>query len=152
MILRRAVQIGLAMAAAMLAATPATSGAAGTAGGGQSACVGHHPAYVEDVFEVHYASACSGHDEPELDPLSNQAGSGENVTWTLQLPRNGSFGVDSVGFGFWTGGPVTDPDSLFGQAFQELQFYPNTVVSKCNPNGGFNFKQVEGSWTVCSPV
>ena len=152
MIVGRALRTAAVLAAAMLAASTATAGAAGPAAGGQSGCVAHHPAYIEDVFEVHYASACSGHDEPEINPLSNQPGSGQNVTWTLQLPRNGSFGVDTVGFGFWLGGPVTDPDSLFGQAFEELQFYPNTVVSRCDPNGGFNFKHVEGSWSICSPV
>jgi len=44
-----------------------------------------------------------------------------------------------------------DPNSLFGQAFEELQFYPNALVSNC--------RRTAGSWsptcratTVCSPV
>ena len=43
----------------------------GTAGAdratSQSLCIGHHP---QDF--VWYTSSCTGHDEPELDPLSNQ--------------------------------------------------------------------------------
>lgn len=153
MILRRMLRIWLVLVAVVVAGSPAAAHAAGSTAGGQSPCVAKHPAYIEDVIEVHYNAACSGHDEPELDPLSNAPGSGQNVTWTLQLPRNGkNFNVDAVGPAFWTGGPVIDPTSLFGQAFQELQFYPNTVVSRCDPNGGFNAKQVIGSWTICSPV
>jgi hypothetical protein len=129
---------------------PASVQAAGKQGDG---CVGRHPAYVEDVFEPSYSAGCSGHDEPELNPLSNLPGSARNVTWSFRLPANGSrFPVDAVGPTFWFGGPVTDPNSLFGQAFQELQFYPNAVVRNCTPNGGFVVAQVPGAYTVCSPV
>ena len=121
--------MGLARAAA-----PAIASASGGQGGG---CVGRHPAYVERVFEPSYAAGCSGHDEPELNPLSNLPGSGQDVTWTIKLPANGAnFGVAAVGPTFWFGGPADDPHSLFGQAFEELQFYPNGVASNCTPNGG----------------
>ncbi|MBO0844646.1 MAG: hypothetical protein J2P22_04445 [Nocardioides sp.] len=122
-------------------------------GGGQGGCVAHHPAYVEDVFEVHYSSGCSGHDEPELMPVSNAPGSAQNLTWTFELPSNGpGVDVDAVGPTFWFGGPVDDSNSLFGQAYEELQFYPNAVVTTCGPNGGFVAKHRVGSWTVCSPT
>ena len=35
-----------------------------------SGCIAHHPNYIEGVIEVTYDSGCSGHDEPELMPLS----------------------------------------------------------------------------------
>jgi hypothetical protein len=128
---------------------PAASASGGQGGG----CVGRHPAYVENVFEPSYLAGCSGHDEPELNPLSTLPGSGKNATWTIKLPSNGpTFGVDAVGPTFWFGGPVDDPSSLFGQGFEELQFYPNGVASNCNPNGGFVLSQSPDDYTVCSPV
>ena len=146
---RCAVLLGLLLATAWLA----LPGSASASNGGQGACVAHHPNYIEGVFEPHYTAGCSGHDEPELNPLSNLPGSGKNATWTFVLPSNGShYGVDAVGPAFWFGGPVTDPDSLFGQAFLEVQFYPNTVVGNCLNNGGYTVKQVPGAYTVCSPV
>ena len=36
-----------------------------------SGCIAHHPNYIEGVLEVTYDSGCSGHDEPELMPLSD---------------------------------------------------------------------------------
>jgi hypothetical protein len=140
-------------AGALAAAFLAPSTVAQANGGGQGGCVAHRAAYVEDVFEVHYSSGCSGHDEPELNPLSDQPGSAKDLTWTFELPSNGPHvDVDAVGPTFWFGGPVRDPNSFLGQAFEELQFYPNTVVSKCGANGGFSAKHVVGSWSVCSPT
>ena len=60
-----------ALATAVLVASGA--GAGGTAGSG---CIAHKPAYVEGVFESSYTAGCSGHDEPELDPISSVPGSG----------------------------------------------------------------------------
>jgi hypothetical protein len=93
-----------------------------------------------------------GHDEPELDPVSTAPGSARDLTWTVVLPSNASRNVDAVGPTFWFGGTVTDPNSLFGQAFYELQFYPNGITTKCTPNGGFVLKHVQGVYTACSPV
>ena len=135
---------------ALVALAPGTARASGGQGGG---CIAHRPAYVEDVFESHYTAGCSGHDEPELDPVSAVPGSAKDITWTAVLPSNGSFfPVDAVGPTFWFGGTVNDPNSLFGQAFEELQFYPNALVSNCTPNGGFVVSNVPGDYTVCSPV
>jgi hypothetical protein len=115
-------------------------------------CLAHRPIYVEGAFETTYTQGCTGHDEPEIDPLSSLPGSGKDLTWTAVLPSNGSFGVDATGPTFWFGGTVTDPKSAFGQAFVELQFYPNALLTNCNPNGSFIVKNVPGDYTVCSPV
>lgn len=117
-----------------------------------ASCLAHHPQYIENVIEVDYSQGCTGHDEPELDPLSTAAGSGRDLTWTVVLPSNNTVDVDAVGPTFWFGGTVSDPNSLFGQGFVELQFYPNTVVTNCNPNGSFIPKFQLNAYTVCSPV
>jgi hypothetical protein len=129
-----------AMPAATLRAVAASASA-------QSLCIGHHP---QDY--VWYTSSCTGHDEPEIDPLSNRAGSAQDLTWTLVLPSNGAVQVDNVGPTFWIGGTVTDPHSLFGQAFLELQFYPNSITTGCAAGGGYNVTYAANVYTVCSPV
>ena len=85
-------------------------------------------------------------------PLSNNAGSARDLTWTFVLPTDGARLVSDVGPTFWFGGTVSDPSSLFGQAFVELQFYPDSVVSKCFNNGGFSIAFTPNTYTVCSPV
>ena len=74
-----------------------------------SGCIAHHPNYVEGTFEVQYAAGCSGHDEPELDPVSSAPGSAQDLTWRFVLPSDGSFNVSATGPTFWFGGTVTDP-------------------------------------------
>jgi hypothetical protein len=135
-----------------LAAALVVLAAPGVARADSGGCLAHHPIYVEGTFEPQYTQGCTGHDEPEIDPLSNLAGSGRDLTWTAVLPTNGSYGVDATGPTFWFGGTVTDPKSFLGQAFVELQFYPNAYTTNCNPNGGFIIKHVPGDYTVCSPV
>lgn len=138
----------LALAATAAGGVAATGAAAsGNSGSGQSLCIGHHP---QDF--VWYTSSCTGHDEPELDPLSNLPGSAQDLTWTIVLPTNGSTTVDSVGPTFWIGGVVSDPNSLLGQAFLELQFYPNALLKGCTSGGGFNVVPAPGDYVVCSPV
>jgi hypothetical protein len=113
----------------------------------QAACIAHHPQEY-----VWYTSSCTGHDEPEIDPLSNRAGSAQDLTWTIVLPSNGAVDVQTVGPTFWIGGSVTDPHSLFGQAFLELQFYPNSLTTGCAAGGGFSVTYDPNVYTVCSPV
>jgi hypothetical protein len=113
----------------------------------QALCIGHHP---QDF--VWYTASCTGHDEPEIDPLSNAPGSAQNLTWTVVLPTDGSVQVDAVGPTFWIGGTVSDPNSLFGQAFLELQFYPNSITTGCTAGGGFNLTFSVNAYTACSPV
>lgn len=118
----------------------------------QSACIAHHPNYVEDKFEPQYSAGCTGHDEPELEPVSNAPGSARDLTWTAVLPTGGSTLVSAVGPTFWFGGTVTDPKSLLGQAFLEVQFYPDSIVTKCGSNGSFFVNFAANAYTVCSPV
>ena len=138
--------------ACALAAAAAQSGGAGAASNAGSGCIAHRPAYVEGVFEPAYTAGCSGHDEPELDPISAAAGSAQDIAWTFRLPADGAVPVSAVGPTFWFGGTVTDPASLFGQAFLEVQFYPDGIVHNCTPNGGFVLTAAPNKFTVCSPV
>ena len=118
-----------------------------------SGCIAHHPNYIEGAFEVQYAAGCSGHDEPELDPVSCAPGSAQNLTWRFVLPSDGAFPVSATGPTFWFGGTVTDPNpACFGQAFLEVQFYPDAIVTNCTPNGGFVVSYAPNTYTVCSPV
>jgi hypothetical protein len=84
--------------------------------------------------------------------VSNLAGSARDLTWDVVLPSDGKVPVSAVGPTFWFGGTVHDPNSLFGQAFVELQFYPDGVLIGCTPGGGFILKQVPNAYSVCSPV
>jgi hypothetical protein len=83
---------------------------------GKTGCYAHRPKYIEGVFEVKYDSNCTGHDEPELDPVSIAPGSARDFTWTVILPSDGAFPVSATGPTFWFGGAVTDPKSIFGQS------------------------------------
>jgi len=106
-----------------------------------SGCYAHRPNYIEGVFEVVYDSGCSGHDEPELDPVSSLAGSARELTWTVILRSDGNTSlVSATGPTFWFGGTVAYPKSFLGQAFVELQFYPDAIVTSCAQNGGFEVK------------
>jgi hypothetical protein len=152
--LRALCAIAFACAVAATLAGAAAAPRAHAAGSGQSLCIGHHPREY-----IWYTGSCTGHDEPEIDPLSNAAGSAQDLTWTLVLPTNGAGTteaqvgqVDSVGPTFWIGGTVTDPLSLFGQAFLELQFYPNSLVTNCASGGGYNVTYSANTYTACSPV
>jgi hypothetical protein len=146
--------IAFACAAVAVLAGAAGAPRAHAAGGGQSLCIGHHP-----QSGIWYTGSCTGHDEPEIDPLSTAPGSARDLTWKLALPTNepgtteAQVGqVDSVGPTFWIGGTVTDPNSRFGQAFLELQFYPNSITTNCASGGGYNVVYSGNTYTACSPV
>ncbi len=117
-----------------------------------TACLAHHPLYIAGQFEVTYSQGCTGHDEPELMPVSGAAGSARDLTWTAVLPTNGRSSVSDVGPTFWFGGTVTDPHSLFNQAFVELQFYPDSTVGRCFADGSFSVSFTPNTFTACSPV
>jgi hypothetical protein len=138
--------------AGALAVSVVPVSASQTAAGGQSGgvCIGRHP----NESAVWYTGACTGHDEPELDPVSSLPGSAQDLTWTAVLPTDGSVPVSAVGPTFWWGGAVSDPNphSLFGQAFLELQFYPDAIVNTCSSDGGFNITYAPDKYSVCSPV
>jgi hypothetical protein len=120
---------------------------------GAGDCIAHHP-NSSAQYPVWYTAGCSGHDEPELDPVSSLAGSAQDLTWTAVLPADGSVPVSAVGPTFWWGGTVTDPnpDALFGQAFLEVQFYPDAIVNNCTTSGGFNVKYAPDKFSVCTPT
>ncbi len=141
-ILGLAAALPLIGAVAVLPSMPRANAA--RASSGQSLCIAHHP---QDF--VWYTHSCTGHDEPELDPLSNQAGSAQDLTWRVLLPSNGASQVDSVGPTFWIGGVVNDPNSLGNQAFLELQFYPNSLTTGCTAGGGYNVTYDPGVYTAC---
>ncbi len=144
----RPLSVALALSlAAIAAAAGLLVGGARAAAGGQSLCIAHHPG--PDIW---YTGSCTGHDEPEIDPLSSKAGSAQDLTWTVVLPTNGGIQVDAVGPTFWIGGTVTDPNSRFGQAFLELQFYPNSITTNCASGGAYNVTYSANTYTVCSPV
>jgi hypothetical protein len=145
--LRLVCTLAAATAVAAALAGAAAAPRAHAAGSGTSLCIGHHPQEF-----VWYTGSCTGHDEPEIDPLSNAPGSAQDLTWTIVLPTNGTMQVDSVGPTFWIGGTVTDPNSLFGQAFLELQFYPNSIVTNCTSGGGYDVTYSANTYSACSPV
>jgi hypothetical protein len=120
---------------------------------GAGDCIAHHP-NADAQYPLWYAAGCSGHDEPELDPVSSLAGSAQDLTWTAVLPSDGAVPVSAVGPTFWWGGTVTDPNpqALFGQAFLEVQFYPDAIVNNCSSAGGFNVTYAPDKFSVCTPV
>ncbi|HET9895463.1 MAG TPA: hypothetical protein VFQ44_11085 [Streptosporangiaceae bacterium] len=131
--------------AAHLAAAPAAD--AGSHSG--QACIGRHP-----NTGIYYAAACSGHDEPEIDPVSALAGSAQDLTWTVILPQDGTVPVSAVGPTFWFGGALSNPNpkALFGQAFLELQFYPDAIVSSCSSTGGYSVTMAQDKFSACAPA
>jgi hypothetical protein len=127
----------------------ASVGAATAAG-----CLAHVVGGASDDWYEYYTPGCTGHDEPELDPVSSAPHSARNLTWHVALPAGGTFPVTSVGPTFWFGGTVKDgnPAKIGGEGFLEMQFYPDSFVKRCAPNGNFNVKHEVGVYTVCSPV
>jgi hypothetical protein len=153
-----------ALTAAVLALSASTGSAgtragsatvtSGTAGASTAACLAHVVGgWSEDWYDV-YTAGCTGHDEPELDPVSSAPGSAQNITWRVALPADGTFPVSGVGPAFWFGGTVRDgnPKKIGGEGFLELQFYPDSFAKGCTSNGGFSVEQMPDVYTVCSPV
>src|SRR5581483_7379288 len=142
--------VGLLVVAGSAGAKSGSGSIRGVAGAQTAACLAH----VAHTKGSYYYANCSGHDEPELDPVSSAPHSALNVSWHVQLPANGTTTVSSVGPTFWFGGAVADsnPDKLGGQGFLELQFYPDSLVTGCTDNGNFLINHEVGTYTACSPV
>ena len=89
-----AVVLGLSASAAA-AGTRSSAGAviSGTAGASTAACLAHVPGGLSQDLYDFYTPGCTGHDEPELDPVSSASRSAQNVTWHVQLPADGTFPV-----------------------------------------------------------
>src|SRR4029077_883805 len=106
--------------------------------------------------QFYYAPGCYGHDEPQLTPISSTAGSGQNITWTFVLPSDspGSRKVIDEGPAFWLGALVNDSNSLGNEAFDELQFYPDSVLTSpyCGSDGSFTTKPSSNKYTACAPA
>jgi hypothetical protein len=116
--------------------------------------VGGLSAAADSDWNSYYTPGCTGHDEPELDPVSSAPGSAQNITWRAVLPADGTFPVSSVGPTFWFGGTVkdTNPNKIGGEGFLELQFYPDSFTTRCSKNGGFSVEHEPDVYTACSPV
>jgi|SRR5215469_3473050 len=114
-------------------------------------CQAHHPKYIAGHVEISYSANCTGHDEPELEPVSGAADSARDLTWTVVLPADGERLVSDFDL-FWFGGVLRDSHSLLNQAFVELQLYPDSVVTKCFANGGFSINFSADTYSACSPV
>ena len=67
-----------------------SAGEASRAQSGAGDCIAHHPNSTSG-YDIWYAQGCSGHDEPELDPVSSLPGSAQDLTWTAVLPTDGPF-------------------------------------------------------------
>jgi hypothetical protein len=144
--------LGAASIAFAFVSTQAPALAVGNHGASSAGCIAHRFQDVPEPNDIYYTPGCSGHDEPELDPISSVPGSARDLTWTFVLPKDGASPVSATGPTFWFGGTVRDPDSLYGQAFVELQFYPDSKVTKCASNGGFNLTYSKNNYGACSPV
>jgi hypothetical protein len=136
------------LAAGAIALAPAT----GALAADSTSCFGVLPG-GGDYSSVAYPDGCYGHDEPMVDPISSAPGSSSNITWEIVLPADGANRqIVDMGPTFWFGAGVSDPHSFFGQAFEELQFYPDSVNRRCGPDGSFFPHHVKNAYTVCSPV
>src|SRR5258708_28746346 len=145
------VSVALALGASgLLMTAPAATSASVHSGAGD--CIAHRPT-LSWGYQIGYTGGCSGHDEPELDPVSSLAGSAQDLTWTAVLPKDGTVPVSAVGPTFWWGGTVTDPNphALFGQALLEVQFYPDAIVSPFSSNRCFNVTFAPDKILPCTP-
>ena len=91
-------------ASAGTAATNSGSVGADTAAG----CLAHVVGGASEDWYDYYTPGCTGHDEPELDPVSSAPHSARNLTGTSLFRPGGTFPVTSVGPTFWFGGTVKD--------------------------------------------
>jgi hypothetical protein len=142
----------LALAAPAGASTVSVNAAQNPGAASAASCLARPVAAEYD--SDYYVGNCTGHDEPELDPVSSASHSAINITWHVQLPADGTHLVSDVGPTFWFGGTVKDsnPIKLGGEGFLELQFYPDSITSKCTAGGGFSVHEQIDTYTACSPV
>jgi hypothetical protein len=151
-----AVVLGLSATAAAAGTHSGSGGVTSGTAGASSAenCLAHVVGGLSEDWYDHYTPGCTGHDEPELDPVSSAPGSAQNITWRAVLPADGTFPVSSVGPTFWFGGTVkdTNPNKIGGEGFLELQFYPDAFTTRCTSGGGFRIQHEPDVYTACSPV
>ena len=68
-------RLGALTALAVAALIAGSAGPASASTTSQSSCIAKHSQEY-----VWYTSSCTGHDEPEIDPLSNRDGSAQDLT------------------------------------------------------------------------
>ena len=89
--------LGLSASAGSAGTTPRSgTTTTGSAGAGTAACLAHVVGGLSEDWYEYYTAGCTGHDEPELDPVSSAPGSAQNVRWRVALPADGTFPVSSV--------------------------------------------------------
>src|SRR5260370_20045241 len=149
-----AVVLVLCVSPAVAGTSSAGTVISGTAGASTAGCLAHVPGGLSKDWYNSYRPGCTGHDEPELDPISSAARSAQNITWHVQLPADGTFPVSSVGPTFWFGGTVKDsnPHKIGQEGFLELQFYPDSFTKGCGSTGSFSIVHAPDVYTACSPV
>ena len=102
-------------------------------------CLAHHPQYIDNVIEVQYSTGLHRPRRARARPAFERCRARRrDLTWTVVLPSE-RLVRRSMRPARPSGSAGRSPirTSLFGQAFVELQFYPNTIVTNCNPNGSF---------------
>ena len=96
-----------------------------------------------DVRHTEQSPCYIGHDEPGLNFVSNDSGSGSRVQFMINLPQAGTYtgsAFATMWVGMWLAGV---PCSYRGQSYLEIQINPpdNAIGLTSNPN-----------WTVQAPV
>ncbi len=120
--------------------------------------------WASTIWARYSPSYCYGHDEPTISYVSTAPGSGENASWQITLPADGTYAQGDFYATIWFGGTVYDTASTAGsdQGFLEFQFYPapptytgsGSGAQDCAPNGGFNanFQAGANKWFACAIV
>ena len=105
-----------------------------------------------------YEKGCYGHDEPAIDPVSSVPGTGQDVTWTIKLPKSSATRpLLDLGPTFWVGTTLSDRSAVAKRAFSEMQFYPDSSllpqrghdINTACTGLGFNVTPAPGTWSVC---
>src|SRR5215469_12771048 len=89
------VVLGLSVSPAAAGTGSSGTVVSGTAGASTAACLAHVPGGLSEDWYDTYTPGCTGHDEPELDPVSSASRSAQNITWRAQLPADGTSAVSS---------------------------------------------------------
>ena len=110
------------------------------------------PPTSRTCFEPAYTAGCSGHDEPELDPVSAAPGSASNLTWRSCFRPTVRVPVSAVGPTFWFGGAGhrPEPEGLFGEGFLEVQFYPNGILRELHAERRLRGRSTRRTRTPCA--
>jgi len=142
----RRIALGLALVAAVATA------ALFTASAGRSATSHAAPPYglhcgtpgqsylctdVENSLSINAFGTYVGHDEPSVIFYSNSAGSGNNVTWQMTLPKQPPTFPSQAGAGSPSWDFQLHPAFWFGMAVCDTTSYPN-YKQTCTPDSDSN--------------